>query len=507
MAGSTSSTRPVFGLLVCWVAISAFNYGFGIRVLSCSPVDPDVAAAAGIELPPCVPMSDAEFGLVTAFFTLGGFLASLFISPLSSRLRWGRKACIMLSALLNAAGGVLLSFSSSQGSMSLARFFQGLGAGIGVVIVPLYLNEISPPALQGSIGVLNQLGIVIGIMIAQALGALPWVTGPKAKPTAWRMVPLVSCASSLIQLVIGGLLPVCGLDLVSESPIWLEENLQRSVPAGSTQGETDGVVAAHNVRKRLWGQKALLDFDQTRRNRGEADGGEAEQENDSLLQESGGGVRSRSADRLKQLSFFEIWTDPETRAGLSLVVFTQLAQQLSGINAVLYYSTGILKKVLPASAELVGLGITVINALMTFPPIYLIDESRLGRKRLLLLSASTMSAFAVLLGFSINSGWRTLSAVAIVGFVAAFSVGLGPVPFLILPELVPAKSVSAASSAGLSINWTANFAVGSLFLPIRSALAGLDGGQGGSVFWIFAVINATSAVVIGRRYQYQARSV
>ncbi|CAD6892749.1 unnamed protein product [Tilletia controversa] len=533
MASAGTGTRPIFVVLVAWIAISAFNYGFGIselnplqRVLSCSPIDPKAAAAAGIKIPPCVPMSDSEFGLITACFTLGGFLGSLFISPLSSRLRWGRRAGILLSAVLNSVGAALLSISVSKGAMSAARFFQGLGAGIGVVVVPLYLNEISPPALQGSIGVLNQLGIVFGIMVAQALGALPSVTGPGAKATAWRMVPLVSCASSLLQLLLGAVLPVCGLRVVPESPVWLEENTGDKAGTGITtdaEGNDvgrDGASAAHDVRKRLWAQRALLDFDQARRDQGEAgavstnEADEQEQEQEGLLSASDGGAtdgasstgRRRQNERTRQLSFFEIWTDADTRRGLSLVVFTQLAQQLSGINAVLYYSTGILKKVLPASAELVGLGITVINALMTFPPIYLIDESRFGRRKLLLVSASTMSAFAVLLGISINGGWRLMSAVAIVGFVAAFSVGLGPVPFLILPELVPARAVSAASSAGLSINWIANFAVGSLFLPVRSALANLDGGQGGSVFIIFAVVNATSAIVIGRRYRYEARS-
>ncbi|KAE8211192.1 hypothetical protein CF327_g5032 [Tilletia walkeri] len=455
-------------------------------------------------------MSDSEFGLITAFFTLGGFLGSLFISPLSSRLRWGRRSGILLSAVLNAVGGALLSVSASRRAMSAARLFQGLGAGIGVVVVPLYLNEISPPAIQGSIGVLNQLGIVFGIMVAQALGALPSVTGPSAKSTAWRMVPLVSCASSLFQLFLGGILPICGVRVVVESPVWEEENGQ------------GGPSAAHDARKRIWSQRALLDFEQARRDQGEAVtvvgaaslNEDVEQEQEGLLASTDGGAaegasatgRRRKTGRTPQLSFFEIWTDPDTRRGLGLVVFTQLAQQLSGINAVLYFSTGILKKLLPASAELVGLGITVINALMTFPPIYLIDERRFGRRKLLLVSATTMSVFAVLLGLSINSGWRLMSAVAIVGFVAAFSVGLGPVPFLILPELVPTKSVSAASSAGLSINWIANFVVGSLFLPVRSALANLDGGQGGSVFWIFAVVNATSAFVLSLKYRYEARS-
>lgn len=126
-------------------------------------------------------------------------------------------------------------------------------------------------------------------------------------------------------------------------------------------------------------------------------------------------------------------------------------------SAVLYYSTSIMKSVLPTQAIYISLFITAINVIMTFPPIFLVDK--LGRKSLLLISASSMAITSLLLGISINYEVARLSSLAIVLFVASFSIGLGPIPFVILSEVVPSYAVSASGSLGLALNWASNFLV------------------------------------------------
>lgn len=76
---------------------------------------------------------------------------------------------------------------------------------------------------------------------------------------------------------------------------------------------------------------------------------------------------------------------------------------------------------------------------MTFPPIYLIDESRIGRKKLMVGSALVMTISSALLGWGIVGGYKVLSAICMILMVAGFSFGLGPIPFVILPELVPSR--------------------------------------------------------------------
>ncbi|EXX79103.1 hypothetical protein RirG_008820 [Rhizophagus irregularis DAOM 197198w] len=130
-----------------------------------------------------------------------------------------------------------------------------------------------------------------------------------------------------------------------------------------------------------------------------------------------------------------------------------------------------------------------MNAIMTVVSAYLIDKS--GRRTLLLYSMSLMSLASAVLAFSITYDLALLSSLSIIGFVATFAIGLGPIPFLIIPEIVDTHSVATASSLGLSINWICNFLVSSLFLEVREIL-------GGKVFYIFATYLFV-AYIIGNR--------
>ncbi|KAH8913683.1 general substrate transporter [Atractiella rhizophila] len=182
----------------------------------------------------------------------------------------------------------------------------------------------------------------------------------------------------------------------------------------------------------------------------------------------------------------EVWRTEESavRRGFRVIVFALTGQQLSGINAVMYYSTDIMSSVLDlGSAKYISLFITLVNLLMTFPPIFLID--RVGRKSLVLISIFFMTACSFILAISITENQGILSSIAIVGFVAAFSIGLGPIPFVIMGEIVPSYATSATGSVALASNWTTNFLVGLLFLPIRDALKGSNGEGEGRVFYIF----------------------
>lgn len=190
-----------------------------------------------------------------------------------------------------------------------------------------------------------------------------------------------------------------------------------------------------------------------------------------------------------QLSVGEMLKSPARRNALFVTAILVL-QQLSGVNAVLFYSTPVLQKVLPsAGAGQISIAITVVNAIMTFPAIFLVD--RLGRRTLLLASSFLMMLFAILLGWGLNEHFRKVCSFAIVAFIAAFSIGLGPIPFLLVSEMVPANCVPALSSLALSASWITTFIIAQGFLPLRDALTYYDpnGHQEGEgrVFYVFAV--------------------
>ncbi|SPO24832.1 related to VPS73 - protein involved in vacuolar protein sorting [Ustilago trichophora] len=497
-ATSTDAKATVtarFRLALLWILFSAANYGYGISelnalqpILTCRSRHPTIHTLLSPLSTGCIPLSESQFGLVTSLFTLGGLVSSFLISPISKSFGWGRRTCITWSAIAGIAGSCILGLSSSLTGLGTGRFIQGIGSGIGVVIVPIFINEISPIALKGSIGVLNQFSIVMGIFIAQAIGA-SWLGSDGAY---WRVVPLTSGLVSVLQLL--GSYSV-GL----ESPGWLE---------GEGKGVSAGGLAANDAadeaRALLWSPKVLQSWKESR---GRSNGRRADEERQGLLSGEGdanGEVAGNDGvNERNQVGLAGLFSDPEVRPGTILVILTQLGQQLSGINAVLYYSVGILGPILPTLAGSIGILITVINILMTFPPIYLIDEHRIGRKKLMVGSAIVMTFASALLGAGIVWGYKTLSAVCMILMVAGFSFGLGPIPFVILPELVPSRAVSTATSLGLTLNWTANFLVGSAFLPIKNYLANFDTNHtGGAVFWIFSITNLLTALVVAKMYRY-----
>ncbi|KAF4578645.1 hypothetical protein EYR36_000452 [Pleurotus pulmonarius] len=393
-------------------------------------------------------MDDFTFSAVTAVFTIGGLIGSIVANPITNK--YGRKGATRASALLVALGTVFMTIAGSVGVMAFGRLLVGIGSGIGLCVGPIYLSEIAPPSISGSIGVLTQLSIVLGIMITQLLGI------NLATPTTWRLVLFASCALSMFQLLTSA--------IACETPAYL-----------GGKGLHDQKRA---VSQRLWGTTssiARVDVTDT------------------------SGPTRRHEPREATVTMPQLFAKPELRQPLMIVCFAMMSQQVSGINAVLYYSNDILSKALPDFGPYISLGITVVNVLMTFPPIILIEK--MGRRPL--LTVSTVGAIISLLavGYGLDSNYVTLSSIAIITFVMSFAVGLGPVPFVMIPEVSPFYAVSALSSTGLSLNWIANFFVGLVFLPLRNFLSGASHDKDGRVFYLFALILALSMGALSRVYR------
>ncbi|KAK4048609.1 Bifunctional purine biosynthesis protein PurH [Microbotryomycetes sp. JL221] len=151
----------------------------------------------------------------------------------------------------------------------------------------------------------------------------------------------------------------------------------------------------------------------------------------------------------------------------------------------------------PSNAKAVAVFVTVVNFVMTLPAVYLVD--RVGRRSLLLFSLTTMSISSLVLAYSINHSKFLLAATFIVLFVATFSVGLGPVPFVLTGELAPPASRSATASVALAVNWLSNLLVGLTFLPLRDWLAGGRSDASGTIFYVFAVMSAVGCVTMAKR--------
>lgn len=488
---TTINSNAYLIFAVAWIVISAFSYGYHISALNGAQ---DVitcrsnrARIASLDTTPyrssisflnsCIAMSENLFGLLTASYTLGGFIGSIYASKLANSR--GRKSTLLISSSLIGFGSILMYLSNLFATILIGRTIVGIGCGLNTVLVPIYLSEISPIHLRGSVGVLNQLAIVLGIFIAQL------VSLPLSKPYLWRWIFIISAAFSALQLLTA--------PLMIESPTWaIEREAARrtKLDAGHPHDGDD-----------------LPRDDETAR-----DDEAAEREtllNPSTTESSIHSHHQLSprivskSDHMTLGQLLQDWKhDPALKLGLKILLITQVAQQLSGVNAVLYYSTSIMKSVLPTQAIYISLFITTVNVIMTFPPIFLVD--RLGRKSLLLISSISMGITSFILGFSINYEIAQVSSLAIVLFVASFSVGLGPIPFVILSEVVPIHAVSAAGSLSLAVNWASSFLVGFLFLPLRNLLSSPDGYGDGNVFFAFTIVSGISSFLIATNYQPQS---
>ncbi|TFK42786.1 general substrate transporter [Crucibulum laeve] len=451
-------TFTKYGWGVClWVLITAFQYGYHISalnqiqaVLTCNDTTSDVYRRYG--LPTCIPMSDFTFSLVTSIFTVGGLTGSLVANLVMDK--HGRKGATKICAVTMAAGTGLMGVSSSVGFLALGRFLVGISSGVGLCVGPVFLGEIAPSKISGNVGVLTQLAIVLGIMLTQVAGLR------LSTPTEWRIVLLISFALAVIQFIASA--------FATESPSWL-----------ASKGRLE---ENKSISVKLWGEVGINPS--------------SRDVEDPLLDEAEERRRDVHQDAV---TIPQLFVARDLRKPLMIVCLAMLSQQLSGINAVLYYSNAILSRSLPDLGPYVSLGITIVNVIMTFPPILLIE--RMGRRSLLTLSTfgSLFSLFAI--GIGLDSGLVLLSSIATLTFVTSFAVGLGPIPFVMISEVSPPHAVSVLSSVALSLNWIANFCVGLAFLPLRNILSGGDPLKEGRVFYVFVALLFTSTFLLSRYYR------
>jgi len=154
----------------------------------------------------------------------------------------------------------------------------------------------------------------------------------------------------------------------------------------------------------------------------------------------------------------------------------QLAQQLSGINAVFYYSTGFFEKARFKDPWLGSVLAATVNVISTGLAVQMMD--RLGRRTLLLISSTAMCLSSIALTVTLylsadqpeNVTLGYVLVICVLLFVTFFEMGLGPIPWLIVAEIFPSKARATAMTAASALNWTANFIVGITFPHVTNNL-------------------------------------
>ncbi|XP_016388374.1 solute carrier family 2, facilitated glucose transporter member 3-like [Sinocyclocheilus rhinocerous] len=357
------------------------------------------------------------WSFAVAIFSVGGMVGSFSVGVVANK--FGRRKSMILVNILALIGGGLMGLCTVCSSFEMiiaGRLVIGLFCGLFTGLTPMYVGEVSPTPLRGAFGTLHQLGVVVGILIAQILG-LEYLLG---SDKLWPVLLALTVVPAVLQCI---LLPFC-----PESPRYLLINLNEEEQA----------------------RKALV------RLRGYEDVGKDMQE-----------MKEESAKMAmeKKVTIPELFRTAAYRQPLLIAIMLQLSQQLSGINAVFYYSTGIFESAGVNQPIYATIGAGVVNTVFTVVSLFLVE--RAGRRTLHLIGLGGMavSALAMTIALLLKDieALRYLSIAAVFAFVAMFEMGPGPIPWFIVAELFSQGPRPAAMAVAGCSNWTANFLVGISF--------------------------------------------
>jgi sugar porter (SP) family MFS transporter len=388
-------------------ALAGFLFGFDTVVIS----------GAEQTIQSLWSLSAGIHGMAMASALYGTVIGSLVGSWPADR--FGRKPTLMAIGALYVISAVGCGFAWNVSSFIAARLIGGFGIGISTVAAPLYISEIAPPAYRGRLAGLFQFNIVFGIIVAFASNYMLKDIGENA----WRWMLGVAAFPSVIYTVMCLGLP--------ESPRWL---LSRK------QDRAEGIRVLQLIRP----DEPLSSV---------------ESEADTIL--------SFSREKAEAGDFWSM----RLRKPILLAILVAFFNQLSGINAVLYFAPRIFELTgLGAKAALlqsVGIGFT--NLIFTFVGLWLID--RVGRRTLLYIGSFGYILSLGLTSWAFFSGHFALVPPCIFAFIAAHSIGQGTVIWVLISEIFPNRHRATGQALGSFTHWIFAALITTFFPSMVSAFA------------------------------------
>ena len=345
---------------------------------------------------------------------------------------FGRRKLLMVTAFVFGLGAIAAALAPDSAWLIAARIVAGAAIGIASFVAPLYISEIAPVDIRGKLVSINQLALTGGIVVSYLIDYV------FADTQAWRWM----FAIALIPAAAFGF----GLMFIPDSPRWL---VSRGRAAQAR-------VALTRIRPR-------------------------EEVEDELR-------RIQHSVGQQQANWSELLS-PMLRSAMIVGVGLAIAQQITGINTVIYYAPTIFRLAGLSSASvaiLASVGVGVVNVVLTMAAMQLID--RVGRRPLLLVSLAGMalSLFVLGLAFALpqasgNLGWIAVGSLMI--YVGSFAIGLGPVFWLVLSEIYPLHIRGRAMSIGTAVNWSVNLIVALTFLTLTQVLGNA------ATFWLYGIVS------------------
>ena len=378
-------------------------------------------------------LNSLQEGWAVSVVLIGCMFGAGLAGPASDRI--GRKRFMLISAVLFLASAIGCALAGTMTGFVIFRFVGGLGIGSASILSPLYISEIAPARIRGALVSVNQMAIVTGILLAYFVN---WIFAGSG-PANWRWMYATGALPSLLFFAL--------LLRVPESPRWLVKR--------GRNAEAENIL--------------------TRVNTAEIAGSEIRSIRQSLALEKG------SIGELFRRGF---------RRPMIIAIVLAVFQQITGINAILYYAPRIFEGAGFARMSAIGQSTLVgfINLLFTIVAIALAD--RVGRRPLLLMATAGMGISLALLGAAFKFQFLPPSGLLIIIllYIAFFASAMGPLVWVVMAEIFPTRMRGSAMGLATLILWLADFAVTLTFPVITDKL------NQATAFWIYAVMCAIDLV-------------
>lgn len=342
--------------------------------------------------------SDLFHGLVVMSMALWGTVLGAIFGAIPTNT-YGRKKTLIAIGVLFFVSAIGTAFAQEAYSFAFFRFLGGIGIGVSTIVAPAYVSEIAPAENRGKLVALYQFNIVFGILMAYVSNFYFRDYGADA----WRWMLGVQAFPAFIYTLL--------VFKVPESPRWLLEY-------------KNDKAQAIDILKRI--------YDSTR------------------IDEAIAGIEQAKTEANSTESIFM----KKYRVPLMLAFFIAFFNQVSGINAFLYYAPRIFELAgLEASASfLSSIGIGVVNLVFTLIGISLIDKY--GRKRLMYIGSAGYIISLGLVSVAFMLEWQGMAIpLFFFIFIASHAIGQGAVIWVFISELFPNKLRAAGQSFGSSVHW------------------------------------------------------
>ncbi|MFZ1937081.1 MAG: sugar porter family MFS transporter [Thermoguttaceae bacterium] len=327
----------------------------------------------------------------------------------------GRKKTQMLAGILFLVSAVGTAAADTFSFFVVFRVIGGVGVGVASMASPMYIAEISPARVRGRLVSVNQFAIATGMVVTYFVNYFIALGGDPSwnEAMGWRWMFASGIAPSAIFLLL--------LATVPESPRWLVE-----------QGRLD---KARRVLARIGGPEFA----------------------DAETQAIGATVAKEAEKHLGVLA-------PEMRFVLAVGIALAVLQQVTGINVFLYFGPEIFKKVGSETNAALLQQVVVGAVMLSFTLIAIGTVDRLGRKPLMIVGATGMGLSLAAMGAASQCHFAAGSVlICILSYIAAFSLSVGPVVWVILSEIFPNRIRGRAMSIATFALWSANFVVSQTF--------------------------------------------